>query len=188
LMAGCSAEKKERAVRKTPEPAAVMIPEASPDAQPAAEPVTVAAKAEMPVKAIEVKDEFGWQTEFEVAQKLARQKKLPILADFSGSDWCGWCIKLDKEVFSQDIFKNWAKDNVVLFLADFPRAGAKSAEIKKQNDELMKKYGLKGFPSVLLLDSDGNLLQQTGYIEGGAQVYVDNLKVLLHQTSKLTGK
>ncbi|MFC1498771.1 thioredoxin family protein, partial [Verrucomicrobiota bacterium] len=62
----------------------------------------------------------GWLTDFEQARKLAKEKKLPILADFAGSDWCGWCIKLDKEVFTKEEFKKYAKDNLVLFLADFP--------------------------------------------------------------------
>ena len=184
LMAGCSAEKKDKAGMKAPEPKPVLVP----DAQPAVAPVEAVSKDEVPAKTVEIKNEFGWQTEFTVAQQLARQKKLPILADFSGSDWCGWCIKLDKEVFSQDIFKSWAKDNVVLFLADFPRANSQPAKIKKQNSELMDKYGVEGFPSVLILDADGNMLQKTGYMEGGPQVYVDNLKVLLGKTSSTEKK
>ena len=121
----------------------------------------------------------GWLTDFEAAKKLATEKNLPILADFSGSDWCGWCIKLDKEVFSQDEFKAYAEGNVVLFLADFPSQKPQSEEVKKQNEALKNKYGISGFPTVLLLDAEGNVLERTGYQPGGAEKYVEHIKGLL---------
>lgn len=121
----------------------------------------------------------GWLTDFEAAKKLAAEKNLPILADFSGSDWCGWCIKLDNEVFSQDEFKAYAKDNIVLFLADFPSRKPQPAEIKKQNKALSEKYGIRGFPTVLLLDAEGEVLERTGYQKGGAAAYVEHIKDLL---------
>jgi thioredoxin-related protein len=120
-----------------------------------------------------------WLTDFEEARKTAAEKKLPILADFSGSDWCGWCIKLDKEVFSQKEFKDFAKDNFVLFLADFPRSKKQDEKIKKQNNELMKKHKIKGFPTVLLMDAEGKVLATTGYQPGGAPAYIQHLKELL---------
>jgi len=122
-----------------------------------------------------------WLTDFNQAKKEAAEKKLPILADFSGSDWCGWCIKLDKEVFSQKEFKAFAKDRVVLFRADFPRAKELKAEIKAQNEQLSKTYGIKGFPTVLLLDADGKVIARTGYRRGGAGAYVEHLEKLLKQ-------
>lgn len=121
----------------------------------------------------------GWLTDFEAAKKQAAEKNLPILADFSGSDWCGWCIKLDKEVFSQDAFKAYAKDNVVLFLADFPNRTPQPEEVKKQNNDLQQKYGIRGFPTVLLLDAEGKVLERTGYQAGGAEKYVEHIKDLL---------
>jgi len=124
-----------------------------------------------------------WLTDFNKAKKEASEKKLPILADFSGSDWCGWCIKLNKEVFSQKEFKAFAKDRVVLFLADFPRDKKLSAEVKAQNEQLQQTYGVKGFPTVLLLDADGKVIARTGYRRGGAAVYVDYLEKLLKQKS-----
>ena len=95
--------------------------------------------------------------DFTKAKKEAVEKKLPILAYFSGCDWCGWCIKLDKEVFSQKVFKAFAKDRVVLFLADFPRAKELAAEVKAQNEQLRKAYDVEGFPTVLLLDAGGKV-------------------------------
>jgi thioredoxin-related protein len=122
----------------------------------------------------------GWLTDFEAAKKQATEKNLPILVDFSGSDWCGWCIKLDKEVFSKDEFKAYAKDNLVLFLADFPRTKQLQAEVKAQNEKLAKQYGVRGFPTVLLLDSKGEtIVGRTGYEAGGPENYIEHLKGLL---------
>lgn len=121
----------------------------------------------------------GWGTDFEAAKKQAAEQKKPILVDFSGSDWCGWCIKLEKEVLSQDAFKAYAKDNLVLFLADFPRKSKLPEATTKQNEALMDKYGVKGFPTVLLLDAKGELLGQTGYQPGGPEKYIEHLKGLL---------
>lgn len=121
----------------------------------------------------------GWLTDFEAARKQALEKNLPILADFSGSDWCGWCIKLDNEVFSQDAFKEYAKENLVLFLADFPNSKPQPEEVQKQNKALAEKYGIRGFPTVLLFDAEGNVLAQTGYQRGGAEKYIEHIKELL---------
>lgn len=121
----------------------------------------------------------GWLTNFEEAKKVAAENNLPILADFSGSDWCGWCIKLDKEVFSKEEFKKYAKDNLVLFMADFPRAKKQPADIKKQNEALAKKYGVRGFPTVLVLDSTGKQVAKTGYQAGGPGKYIEHIKGLI---------
>lgn len=121
----------------------------------------------------------GWLTDFEKAKELAAEKDVPILADFSGSDWCGWCIKLDNEVFSKKQFKEFAEKNLVLFLADFPSQKPQSEEVKKQNRTLQKKYGIRGFPTVLVLDENGNEKERTGYRRGGAESYVKHLKELI---------
>ncbi len=121
----------------------------------------------------------GWLTDFEAAKKLAAEKGLPILADFSGSDWCGWCVRLDKEVFSQPEFKAYANDNLVLFLADFPNRTPQSDELKAQNEMLYRQYGIRGFPTVLLLNADGSVINKTGYQAGGAAAYVEHIKELL---------
>jgi len=125
-----------------------------------------------------------WLTDFESAKKTAAEKKLPILADFSGSDWCGWCMKLDREVFSQKEFKEFASDNLILFLADFPRKKEQNEKLKAQNSELMKKYSVQGFPTVLILDAEGKVLAGTGYEEGGAAAYVAHLKKLIAGAKK----
>jgi thioredoxin-related protein len=121
----------------------------------------------------------GWSTDFEEAKKLAAEKNLPILADFSGSDWCGWCIKLDQEVFSKEEFQAYAKENLVLFLADYPNSTPQSDEIKAQNEKLAAVYQIRGFPTVLLLDAEGTVLNKTGYQAGGPAAYVEHIKELL---------
>ena len=121
----------------------------------------------------------GWPTDFEKAKAEAAARNVPILADFSGSDWCGWCVRLDNEVFSKAEFKAYAKKNVVLFLADFPNSKPQSAEIKAQNETLSKRYRIRGFPTVLLLNADGSVINETGYQAGGAVAYVEHLKSLL---------
>ena len=120
-----------------------------------------------------------WLTDFDKAKKEAAEKSLPVLVDFSGSDWCGWCIKLDKEVFPQKEFEAFAKDHMVLFRADFPRAKELAADLKTQNEQLCKEYGIEGFPTVLLLDAGGKVIARTGYRRGGAAAYVDYLTKLL---------
>lgn len=121
----------------------------------------------------------GWLTDFEKAKQVAAEKNLPILVDFSGSDWCGWCIKLDNEVFTKAEFKAYAKEHVVLFVADFPNSTPQSAEVKEQNQALSKRYGIRGFPTVLLLRADGTVIGQTGYQAGGPVSYIEHLKSLL---------
>jgi thioredoxin-related protein len=118
----------------------------------------------------------GWLTDFEAAKKLAAEKKVKILADFSGSDWCGWCIKLNKEVFDKDEFKKFASENLVLFLADFPSGTKLPDALAKQNERLASEYGVQGFPTVLLLDATGKVMARTGYRPGGAAAYVEHIK------------
>ncbi|MDK2963569.1 MAG: hypothetical protein PWQ29_963 [Verrucomicrobiota bacterium] len=119
-----------------------------------------------------------WLTDFESARQQAAARNVPILADFSGSDWCGWCIRLEKEVFSQPEFKAYAEKNLVLFRADFPSRKPQSDAVKQQNRELAERYGIRGYPT-MLLDSAGNVLKRTGYQPGGADAYVEHLKSLL---------
>ena len=117
-----------------------------------------------------------WITNFQKATELSKEKGIPILIDFSGSDWCHWCVKLDKEVFNTIIFKDYAKDNLILFMADFPSKTQQSASLIKQNNELASKYGVRGYPTVLLLGADEKVLLRTGYKPGGPNAYIKSLE------------
>ncbi|MEA2012188.1 MAG: thioredoxin family protein [Verrucomicrobiota bacterium] len=125
-----------------------------------------------------------WLTDFEKAKKQAVKQNVPILINFSGSDWCGWCIRLDKEVFSQKVFKDYAKDNLVLLLLDFPRKSEQSDKVKAANNLLAQKYGLRGFPTVLIVDKNGKIIAKTGYQQGGAEKYVEHIKKLIKSDKK----
>jgi len=120
-----------------------------------------------------------WLTDFAKAKKSAEEKQLPIMAVFSGSDWCSWCVEFDKAVLSKEEFKNFAKDSLVLFLADFPNKKKLPEETKRQNEQLAEKYGVESFPTVLLINKDGKVLAKTGYLPGGAKKYVEHLKSLI---------
>ena len=126
-----------------------------------------------------VAEEANWLIDFDAAKKLAVAKDLPILINFSGSDWCSWCVKLGNEVFSQDEFQEYAKDNIVLFEADFPRGKKIPEALSKQNQELMQRYGVRGFPTVLVLDTTGKLIGKTGYQPGGPAKYIEHIKEIL---------
>ena len=81
----------------------------------------------------------GWSSDFAASMKLAADSKEDLLVDFTGSDWCGWCIKLNKEVFSLEPFKAGVKDKFVLVEVDFPKDESKlSEETRKQNEELKR--------------------------------------------------
>jgi len=116
----------------------------------------------------------GWQTDYKAALAQAAKENKPVLLDFTGSDWCGWCIKLDKETFSQPEFKTFAEKNLVLVTVDFPRNATQSADVKKQNGELQKKFGVDGFPTLVLLDSKGKeIARNPGYLAGGPKAFID---------------
>jgi thioredoxin-related protein len=123
--------------------------------------------------------EASWQTDYQKAAKQAAAENKTLLLDFTGSDWCGWCIRLDKEVFSQKEFVDYAKDNLVLVKLDFPREKPQSAAEKKQNEALMKKYGVSGFPTIVVLDSQQKQLGELGYQKGGAAKWVESLKATI---------
>jgi len=120
-----------------------------------------------------------WTDDFALATKMARELNRPILINFTGSDWCRWCVLLEDEVFSQPIFKEYAKENLVLFIADFPRNISQTDELKQQNQYLMTKYGVRGFPTIVLVDKNENVLATTGYRRGGAENYVKHIIELL---------
>lgn len=115
-------------------------------------------------------------TDFALAKELAAESKRPILLVFSGSDWCGWCKKLDKEVFATEEFAEYADKNIIFVYADFPRRTQLSPELKKHNEELKKQYRIGGYPTVYLLRADGSVILKTGYQRGGAQNYIKHLE------------
>lgn len=124
----------------------------------------------------------GWTSDFEAAKKQAATSNKSLLIDFTGSDWCGWCIKLNEEVFQKDLFKEGVKDKFVLVEIDFPQDKSKMSEATiKQNEQLSEKYAVQGFPTILLADAEGRPFASTGYEPGGPESYVKHLDSLLEK-------
>ncbi|NLO12187.1 MAG: thioredoxin family protein [Candidatus Cloacimonetes bacterium] len=126
-------------------------------------------------------NEQVWLVDFDMAAAEAQKKDLPILINFSGSDWCSWCIKLMDEVFSQKEFLDYAKENLVLLNLDFPRRTKLPQEQAEKNQELMQMFGIQGFPTVIVLSSQGEILGRTGYQYGGPQKYVEHIQEFLNK-------
>jgi protein disulfide-isomerase len=122
-----------------------------------------------------------WTDDFDKALTQAKESGKYMLVDFSGSDWCGWCKKLDNEVFSNKAFKDYAEQNLVCVLIDFPRQKPQSNKQKKANQALREKYAVQGFPTILLFSPRGDVAAQTGYEPGGAEAYVKHLQGLIDQ-------
>ena len=120
-----------------------------------------------------------WVSDFEKAKKTAASEGKDLLIDFTGSDWCGWCIKLRKEVFDLDAFKTAGPKNFVLVEIDFPQNKSKlSKETQEQNAKLQTQFGIQGFPSIILADAQGRPYAKTGYQAGGPEKYLPHLDEL----------
>ena len=133
-----------------------------------------------------VEESSSWLTDWEAAKTQAAKEGKHLLINFSGSDWCTWCIRLDREVFSQEAFLAKAKEKFVLVLLDFPEDSSRqSPELKKQNEALREQFGVEGFPSVYLAKADGAPFAQTGYQDGGPEAYLTHLDGLLEQHAAL---
>jgi len=132
----------------------------------------------------EKSEELNWLTNLEEAQQIAKEKGLPILIDFTGSDWCGWCIKLVDEIVSQQKFIEYAAGNLILVKLDFPKDIHQTEETKTYNRQLAEKYNIRGFPTIILIDAQGNEIARTGYQYGGAGNYIEHLKSLIDNKEK----
>jgi len=114
----------------------------------------------------------NWLTDFPAAKATAKAENKVVLLNFTGSDWCGWCIRLRSEVFSQAEFDAYANDHLVLVEADFPRGKAQPAELQQANAALARQFHITGYPTLVVLDGDGNQLGTLGYQAGGPQAFI----------------
>ncbi|HBF23232.1 MAG TPA: hypothetical protein DDW23_05375 [Planctomycetes bacterium] len=119
-----------------------------------------------------------WYADFDEAASVAAKEGKDLFVDFTGSDWCGWCIRLDEEVFEHEGFFSPVSKDYVLVKLDYPQGDEAKAKVPnpKRNDELSEKYSIQGFPTILLMNSEGEVFGQTGYQEGGPEAYVSHLK------------
>lgn len=122
---------------------------------------------------------YPWTDDYDKALERAKAEGKPLLLNFTGSDWCGWCVKLDQEVFSTGPFKAYAREHLVLVTLDFPRQKKIPQRTRSQNERLAKQFGVRGYPTIYLTDPEGNVLGRTGYLDGGPENYVEHLKTIL---------
>ena len=113
-----------------------------------------------------------WLTDFETAQARARSEKKLLFIEFTGSDWCPPCIMLGRQVFSQPEFKEYAAQNLVLLEVDFPRRKELSAEQRAANTKLADQFKIDGFPTIIVLDSNGRKIGELGYMPGGPKPFI----------------
>ncbi len=140
--------------------------------------VLLSALAFLLLTAFSVSAKPGWLTDFKKAQDEAKSNKKLLLVDFTGSDWCGWCIRLDKEVFSKSEFREYASKNLILMEVDFPKGKELSGPERTQNEELARRFGIQGFPTIVVLDGDGKRIGELGYMAGGPSAFIAELDKL----------
>jgi protein disulfide-isomerase len=125
-----------------------------------------------------------WLTDFDQAKTVAQAHKVPILINFTGSDWCIWCKRLSSEVFEQKAFNDYAKKNLVLLKIDFPRSIKQTETEKRKNHDLAQQFNIEGYPTIILTDASGKEINRLGYEPGGPVKYVNHLKELLTKQPK----
>ena len=117
-----------------------------------------------------------WLTDMPKALQQAQAEHKIVLADFTGSDWCVWCKKLDKDTFSQSEFADYAKKNLVLLQLDYPDKKPQSDELKAANAALSSKYNIQGYPTLVALKPDATVVwRNDGYLEGGPKAIIGAL-------------
>ncbi|MCK4998791.1 MAG: thioredoxin family protein [Anaerohalosphaera sp.] len=168
---------------KTETPAIELTPAHNPTDETIPEPkvevekAAVTEPAKEPVAETEPAAEKDiWIQDYEKAIKLAADQGKDIIMDFTGSDWCGWCIKLDKEVFTQQTFIDEIPKKFVLLKLDYPRnKSILTEEVIAQNKDLKNKYSVSGFPTIFVTDAAGKPYAKTGYQKGGPEKYIEHL-------------
>jgi len=130
--------------------------------------------------------ELVWYTDVAKATEASQSQNKPLMLFFTGSDWCGWCKRLQSEVFFTNEFKEWAKKNVIAVELDFPRTKQLSPEITSQNQNLQQMFAVRGYPTVWFVNStikDKQIsfekLGSTGYVAGGPQNWIGNAGAIL---------
>jgi protein disulfide-isomerase len=117
-----------------------------------------------------------WTEDYSAGLAMAKKEHRLLVLDFTGSDWCVWCKRTDKEVFATQKFKDYADKNLVLVKVDFPNAIPQTDQVKAQNARLKEKYEIEGFPTLVVLDpSEKIVVKQVGYLEGGPDAFIAEL-------------
>jgi thioredoxin-related protein len=136
---------------------------------------------------VKAQEDLTWHTDMAKASELSMKEKKPLMLFFTGSDWCGWCIRLQKEVFKKEEFIKWAKQNVILVELDFPKRTAQEEAIKQQNYQMQQIFQVKGYPTVWLVNpektAEGKInlsaLGSTGYVAGGPEKWLEGVNSII---------
>ena len=129
----------------------------------------------------------GWEVDLTKAMELSKESGKPIMANFTGSDWCGWCIRLKNEVFTKKEFQDWAKEEVILLELDFPRRMKIPEKYQLQNRQLATSFGVSGYPTIWVFEAEPGDddkphltgLAKSGYVKGGPTAWINNMKAML---------
>jgi len=128
--------------------------------------------------------EIQWVSDFEKAKSIAKKESKPIFLYFTGSDWCPWCKKMNKEILSTPEFQQAMAHKAVFVMVDFPRQSKLDEKTQSQNDKLSSTYKVRGFPTVVLLDSKLNVIDTLHYQAGGGAAYAKKLQDVLDSYNK----
>ena len=120
-----------------------------------------------------------WLTDHAAAVKASKEQHKPIMMFFTGSDWCGWCKRLQAEVLTKDEFKTFAAQNLILLELDFPRGKEQSKEIKAQNPILQDDHQVQGYPTCVFVDASGKPKGTVGYVQGGPAAWIAEVEKVL---------
>ena len=124
-------------------------------------------------------EEIAWLIDNEEAQAAARSENRPIFMLFTGSDWCVWCERMEKEILSTPQFANFAAKRLILLVVDFPRSIELPEARMKKNRKLRNKYGISIYPTVVITDSEGAVLGRLPYKNGGPEPFLGELSKLI---------
>jgi thioredoxin-related protein len=121
----------------------------------------------------------AWLTDYKKAQQEAKNSNRLLFVNFTGSDWCGYCILLERAILSQPQFKDYASKNLVLLEVDFPRGKTQSAELRNQNATLAQQYQIEGFPTIVVLNGEGKMVWRfEGLFTGAPKAFIAELEKL----------
>lgn len=136
---------------------------------------------------VNAQEDLTWHTDMSKASELSMKEKKPLMLFFTGSDWCGWCIRLQNEVFKKEDFAKWAKENVILVELDFPKRTPQDDAIKMQNAQLQQIFQVRGYPTIWIVNPEKteegkvnlNALGSTGYVAGGSEKWLEAANTIL---------
>ena len=150
----------------------IRAPDKAPPANPAAMPAAKARSAPA-----DYNGPAAWETDFGAAMDQARARKCRVLILFTGSDWCPWCKKMDAEVYSQPEFARHSNEKLVLLKLDYPRHTPQPDALKAQNAEMRERFGVTGYPQVVIVDAGAKILGRIkGYQEGGPSHFIQMIQ------------